>query len=147
MSTKKILLVAVALVVLVAGVYVYREYTRKNKDLSTVGADLTISSANLITSFENNEADANKKFLDKVIQVEGAVKEVAKDEKGYYTVVLGKTDEMSSVRCSMDSVHQAKAATIEKGAMISVKGICTGFNADELLGSDVILNRCVIVKQ
>jgi hypothetical protein len=47
----------------------------------------------------------------------------------------------------MDSVHQQDAAKVSVGTSVTVRGACTGFNKDEMgLGSDVILNRCVIVK-
>jgi len=144
MNIKKKIFIGVAVLATAAGLYGYKEYNRKNRDLASVRADIKIHSADLINAFEKNETEANKKFLDKVIQVDGAVKEVIKDEKGYYTLVLGKDGEMSSVRCSMDTVHQQETAGVLKGNNISLKGICTGFNADELLGPDVILNRCVI---
>jgi hypothetical protein len=46
----------------------------------------------------------------------------------------------------MDSTHQKDAAKLVSGSSTTVRGSCTGFNKDDLgLGSDVILNRCVIV--
>ena len=150
MSTKKKIYLGIAAAVLVGvlGVswYGYKEYTRRNKDLSETKADLQISAADLIKTFEANEQQANAKYLDKIIAVTGNVKEVIKDEKGYYTVVLGEEGSMSSVRCSMDSIHQTEAGKLVAGKQVIVKGACTGFNADELLGSDVILNRSVIDK-
>ena len=144
MNIKKKILIGVAVLAVAGGLYGYKEYNRKNKDLANVRADIKIHDNDLILAFEKNEADANRNLLDKVIQVDGAVKEVIKDENGYFTVVLGKDAEKSSVRCSMDTVHQQDAEKVVQGKTISIKGICTGFNADELVGSDVILNRCVI---
>ena len=69
-----------------------------------------------------------------------------KDESGHYTLILGEEGSMSSVRCSMDSTHQQAADELQINTEVIIKGACTGFNADQLLGSDVILNRCVIVK-
>lgn len=51
---------------------------------------------------------------------------------------------MSSVRCSIDSIHSNEAAVIQPGSLIAVKGICSGYNADEMLGSDVILVRSAV---
>ena len=122
------------------------EYNRTNKDISTVKADVKIPATDLIRQYENNDSLANKKYLGKVIEINGRVKDVKKDEAGYYTVVLGDTADMSSVRCSMDSVHQQDAAMLASGSSATVRGYCTGFNKDDLgLGSDVILNRCVII--
>jgi hypothetical protein len=145
MNWKKKLLIGFGIVLIAAGIYAYKEYNRKNKDLTSASADFKMSSDDLISSFEKNEEVANKKYLDKVIQLDGNVKEVIKDDKGYYTIVFGNHG-MSSVRCSMDTAHQQLVASVMAGKPISVKGICTGFNSDELLGSDVILNRCVISK-
>jgi hypothetical protein len=44
----------------------------------------------------------------------------------------------------MDTANVAKAATVKEGQALTIKGSLSGFNQDELLGSDVILNRCVI---
>jgi len=55
---------------------------------------------------------------------------------------------MNSVRCSIDSNFTSQAAGITAGSPIIIKGICTGYNADELgLGADIILNRCVAIKK
>lgn len=142
-SKKKILLI---LIVIIAGAawYGYRQYNRKNIDLANTRPDMEISGANLIDSFEANEKLANEKYLDKIIAVRGRLKEINRDEKGFYTVVIGEENSMSTVRCSMDSAHQQDIPLMKTGNPIRIKGVCTGFNADELLGSDVILNRAVI---
>lgn len=146
MTTKKIILFAIFIAILSGAWYGYKEYSRKVKDLSKVKAQLQISAEDLITSFENNETAANEMYLDKVIAVKGKIKSVEKDNSGHYAVILGKEASMSSVRCSMDSTHHDEVASLPAGTFITIKGACTGFNADELLGSDVILNRCVAEK-
>ncbi|TAL40817.1 MAG: hypothetical protein EPN92_13960 [Chitinophagaceae bacterium] len=146
MFTKKIIVISAAVAVMAGGIYGYSEYNRKPANLERVRPDVQVSAIELIKTFEDNEQDANAKFLDKVISVKGKIKSVEKNDKGYYTVILGEKEIMSSVRCSMDSVHQQKAAGLTAGTEITMKGACTGYNADELLGSDVILNRCVVSK-
>jgi hypothetical protein len=66
--------------------------------------------------------------------------------QGAGTIVLGDTTDMSGVRCVLDSSANSMTASLQQGAVITVKGAITGFNKDEtgLLGSDVQLNRCVI---
>ena len=146
MKKKKIIFIAIAIAIICGGLYGYKEYTRKVKDLSKVKAHVQMSAADLINAFENDETKANEIFLDKIIAVNGNVKSVEKNDMGYYSVVLGDENNMSSIRCSMDSIHQKDVANLEAGSFITMKGACTGFNADDLLGSDVILNRCVVQK-
>ena len=148
MSGKRSIWLFVIIVIAGAVIYGYREYTRTNKDMTDSKPDHTINASNLVEDFESKEADATKKYNGKVVEVNGPVKTVEKDEKGYYTVILGDTSSLSSVRCSMDTVHQSNAAGLPEGASVIVRGICTGFNKDDLgLGSDVIMNRCVLISK
>lgn len=139
---RTILLIILALVI-VLGFYGYREYFRKNKDLQKVAPEVTITAPELIRAFEADSATANKSYLGKVVAVSGTVKSMERDE-GSATIILGEPGTMSSVRCSMDTAHLAEAAGVKEGGAVTVKGVCTGFNQDELLGSDVVLNRCVL---
>lgn len=127
--------------------YGYKQYERKNKDLAYVRPDVQMTCTDLIRCFEADERSANQKFLDKIIAVTGKVKDVNKDEKGYYTLVLGEDSAMSSVRCSMDTTHAQHLGLVRTGNQITIQGACTGFNSDELLGSDVIMNRAVVVNK
>jgi len=136
----------IAAAIIVGAWFVYSAYSRKVKDLANVSAQIKMHSSELIAAFERNETQANTELLDKIIAVHGNVKEIEKNDHGHYTIVLGDTARLSSVRCSMDSTHIKEITGLKEGSAVTVKGACTGFNADELLGSDVILNRCVIVK-
>ncbi|HEX6180394.1 MAG TPA: hypothetical protein VFZ47_04065, partial [Chitinophagaceae bacterium] len=109
MSTKGRIIIAVLLVAAAAGVYAWKEFNRKNKDLTGVTADHSVQAVAWINEFTNNDTAANAKYLGKVVAVEGMVKQVEKDEEGKYTLVLGDTADMSSVRCSMDSTHATDA--------------------------------------
>lgn len=126
--------------------FFYKEYYRENKDTARLKADYKITAVSIIREFETNESSARKKYSDKIILTEGFVKDIIKDDRGFYSVTLGDTASMSSVKCSMDSIYNAEAAGLQKGTHSSIKGVCAGFNADELLGSDVVLVRCVIDK-
>lgn len=134
------LLFAVAL----AALYVYWEYNRTHKDTLDLNADYSVTASDLLKEFEWDESATSKKYWDKVVLVDGYVKELTKDDRGVYSVVLGDTGSMSAVRCSMDSIHNKDAGNIKQGNRIAMKGICSGFTSDALLGSDVVLVRCVV---
>jgi tRNA_anti-like len=145
---RKIFLFFIAAVLGVAGWYGYKEYSRTNKHLDNVKADVKISAIELIKEYEKNDSIADTKYLGKVIETKGNVKAIEKDDNGYYTIVLADTGTLSSVRCLVDTVYRENAAQVVIGSSGIVRGACTGFNKDEMgLGSDVILNRCVIIQQ
>src|SRR5436190_20326814 len=88
---RKIIIILIALDVAFSAWQGLKEYNRTNKDFSNVKADVKISAVDLIKEFEVNDSIANKKYLDKTIETSGNLKEVVKDEAGYYTLILGDT--------------------------------------------------------
>jgi uncharacterized protein (DUF1330 family) len=140
---KKIVIITLAVVLVAGGLYAYNEYSRKNKAVESVKAELTIEASALLNDFENNIESANSKYLGKIIAVTGTIKAI-ETEANPATIILGDDQSMSSVRCSIDTTYINKVRSLNKGETVTVKGNCTGFNEDDLLGSDVILNRCVI---
>lgn len=146
MNRKAIRNIVIALLLFgaAAAIYVYKEYNRKMVSIAEVSTDYTISDTALISAFTINEKAAHAKYIDKALHVTGQLKAIDKDEKGNYTLVLGDSASLSSVRCSMDSTFAPDKYAIRKGGPVQIKGRCTGFTADELLGADLILNRCVV---
>lgn len=144
MAGKKRVLLAVLLAIIAGAIYIYKEFNRTNVNIAREKSAFTVSATELIKAFTDNDSTASIKYVAKIISVTGLVKNINHDERGYLTVSLGDTLSMSSVRCSVDSMYTGSATTVKPGTTIKVKGNCTGFNADELLGLDVIINRCVI---
>ena len=148
MSIKRVIIIVVVAAIAGGAYYGYKEFNRKNEDLTGVGPTYTLKANDLISEFSANDSASTKKYLGEVIQVEGMIRKVEKDDEGFITVVLGDTSEMSSVRCAMDSLHVNKASNLKINSSINVKGYFTGYEKDDtgILGSDVKLNRCVIVQ-
>ena len=140
----KIILLASALIVIAAGAYFY--VNRKTQSLTDSNADFKISAVKFLEEYSSAQVLSDKKYLGKVIQVEGNLKEIERDDKGSLTFVLGDLTSMSSVRCSIDTTVVIDESAYPVGTAVSLKGECTGFNADDLgLGADIVLNRSVII--
>jgi hypothetical protein len=124
--------------------YGYKKYSADVPSLTDLKTDASISAKDLIGAFEKDSASANKQYLGKILEVTGNIKSIEQEEA---IVILGDNGSSSSVRCSIDSNFVKAISTLNVGNFISIKGHCTGFNPDEMgmgLGSDVILNRCVL---
>jgi hypothetical protein len=143
MNKKRIIIGGIVVVIMLAAIYGWYQYNRTVQGLADVRADFSVNATELIKEFVSREDATNKKYLNKILSVKGTVKNV---ESAQNTIVLGDTSDMSGVRCVLDSSTSSTAGSIQKGAVITIKGAITGFNKDEtgLLGSDVQLNRCVI---
>ena len=140
---RKILLLLVILVIGFLAWYGLKEYNRKNKDLKSLTADIKIDAPSLIADFEKDSSSANRKYTDKIIAVTGNVKKI--DADGNPVIIfLSNPNQMSSVKCSMDSTHAEDYKVIKPGSSITIKGKCTGGETSDLFGTDVTLNYGVI---
>jgi tRNA_anti-like len=141
---KKIFLIITVLIVIAGLVYAFREYNRTNKDLKNVNPDYTTTMNALVADFEKDSSTFNKKYIDKVIEVKGTVKSI--DMDGSPVIIsLGESGSMSSVECSMDSSY-SNFRTVKEGNQVAIKGNCFGGTSDELFGTDVSLNRCILIE-
>lgn len=151
MKKKTIMLRILAVCLLlgvIGGLYAYKEYNRKNVDISETKAAFTMTEMQLINEFTQDQNTSNKKYLGKLLELSGNIKKIDTDQNGHHTIILGADSNMNSVRCSIDSSFNTESHKLIVGSPIVIKGICTGYNADDLgLGSDVILNRSIVIKK
>lgn len=142
MKTIHIIILVGVLALLGGGCYAYSEYNRGHKDLATAKADVVLADAALIKAFVDNETAANGQYLDKVIKIEGTVKNIEKNPEGFYTVYLGAAGGENSVACEMSKEHNAEAETLKAGDKAVFQGKCAGFNI-----LDVSLTECALEKK
>ncbi len=140
MKRKNLLIFITIILITSFGIYAgKRIYNKPHLNVAEKAPDNSLLSQNLITEFENNETQANAKYLEKIIKVSGEISEleIAKETR---IIVLKGQNSTSSVMCYLTAEENKKWATLKQGDAVSVKGICTGY----LL--DVVLINCVLVK-
>lgn len=146
MKKKKILWIVLA-VLLLAGIfgawYGFREFNRKHQDSAVASPDFEMTCSECCKSFSENDSSAYRKFAGKLLSIDGVLSAV-ENQDGDISVVIFDSSTNTSIRCSMDSVHAQDALKVAPGTYVNIKGQCAGFNKDELLGSDIILNRCAL---
>ena len=135
---KRIVLITLLIILFSAGIYIYKEYNRKPARLNNLPAVVNINADTLISQFALNEAEANKKYLGKVISVKGFINKIDNQQDTLLTILLGDSLLSSSVSCLMDSSYIKLKKVFTPGVQIIIKGICTGYLMD------VELNRCVV---
>lgn len=96
-----------------------------------------VNALDLFNAFESNEAEANTKYLDKVLEITGVVSEITANQEKQPIVVLESGNMIFGVRCTM----QHDQANTHIGDTVSIRGICTGYL------SDVIITNGTISKQ
>src|SRR5436190_2957023 len=97
---RKIVLFILFLAAGVIGWYGYGEYSRSHKDLINAKAKYNISATELLHEFEARDSSiTNKKYDDQVLEISGNVKEIKNNNQSDYTVLLGDSNNISSVQC------------------------------------------------
>ena len=134
---KRLLGIGLLLALLGLGVG-YFMYNKPHQNMDKAKVDVALEASELFTAFETNEAEANEKYLDKIIKVSGTVKEVSTDDEGNISVTLESGSEMFGVVCQMDDLTKHAKTNFEPGEQITFKGVCTG------MLMDVVLVRCVV---
>jgi hypothetical protein len=114
---------------------------QSKKGIDGIHAEFNISPEKLVQEFETNEEIANKKYLDKIILIEGKINSISTREDGPTTIVMNASNPMNSVSCELNKKESEKYLTIKNGDIIKIKGICSG------LLMDVVLVDCVIVNE
>ncbi len=117
----------------------YYMYNKPHEQMAGAKATYELSANELFSEFEGDEAAANEKYLDEVIEVEGTVKAVSQDEDGTVSITLSTDGDMFGVICQLDNLSTPKRTEFEVGEKVAFKGICTG------MLMDVVLVRCVEV--
>jgi hypothetical protein len=135
---KKALLALLVLVLigLATGLYLWN---KPHEDIAAAKPDLLIAATDLFSAFETDEAAANAKYLDKLVEVVGTVAESEINEDGSVRVVL-ETGGMFGVACSLDPLAKHLRTAFPVGEQIRLKGRCSGYNLD------VQLDRCVEIR-
>ena len=137
---KKRLLLIVALLVLAALGYGIYLFTLKAPVVAQGETDFRMSTDQLVALYEQNEDSANRKLLNQIIEVRGAVTTVAQDSTGT-SIALSSSNPMSVVNCRFDASINEKLRRVKTGDTISVKGKCTGFLMDvNLTNCDILSN-------
>ncbi|MFW5645632.1 MAG: OB-fold protein [Bacteroidota bacterium] len=137
--SRNVIYIGVAIILVVAIIAVYF-YQLGHDDLSRLKPAYEITAETLYFEFSENEATANEKYLDKVLQVTGILKDMEIKSDSTWNLVLKTSDPHGSVVCSFDDYTLPKQHLLEAGNMITVRGICSG------MLMDVLLNNCVLIK-
>ena len=132
-SIKRWTILLVTLAIITALLVGYRIYNKPHRSAAE-GPALVLNAADLAAAYNKNEADANKQYLGKTLELTGVVDAVLENQQHGKTIML-QGDAMSGVQCAMlDS-----AVTAVKGDSITIRGFCNGFLAD------VVMDRCILI--
>lgn len=112
-------------------------YNKPRTGVLSKATDASVTAAELYDKYSVAEAEANKLYLNKVIEVSGEVDDITGNENN--TIILLRGQGMGGVSCLFATGAYLKGKPLKKGMHVVIKGRCTGFNID------VNLVDCIII--
>lgn len=135
---KKYSFFLISIFLLVLGYLTYR-VVLFNKSVKNTESEFTISATQLLTEFEQNEKQSDKKYTNKIITIYGNVKNIS-HLNNRRTIILSSNNN-SSIICDLDDKETIDTNTIKVNQQLYIKGICKGYL------KDVILLNCFLDTQ
>lgn len=132
---KKKIIIGIVILGLLGLAYGSYEYFRPHQSLKNLQSDVTLTAQELFTEYETDETTSNEKYLDKVIEVTGTIKDISTNKEGITSITLDAANDLSGVICELDK--DGKHRNFKTGETVIFKGMCTG------MLMDVVLVRCV----
>lgn len=145
-SLKRKLLTAVGLLILAGAAIVWYLFSLTFDDTATIRPDFTVSADALLSEFNNNDAAANAKYTEKIIEVTGRVSEV---EAVDTTVNIKMADSTtgSFIIFAFQAKDAAAARAIKAGETATIRGSCNGGTYSAILDTrSVSFKRSVLTR-
>ncbi|MEM7484265.1 MAG: hypothetical protein AAF348_03565 [Bacteroidota bacterium] len=118
--------------------YVFFNAAPFSGDIVDYSPEIAISSEFLLDRFVEDEQGASAAYMEKVIEVEGEVKEVT-FLNNRYTVLLYSGSKVSYVMCDMRTEQAEMVRKLKEGDKIKLKGVFKGFLMDAIMLNCVLL--------
>lgn len=136
MKQKKVILFAVAILCLIAGITGFYLYNKPRATAATEKTQITIAAKALFQAFATDEQHAEKKFGGKILEVTGTVADVQPTGSSFSVLLSGDSTGIGGINCAITDSTATKPA---QGETITIKGRCTGFLMDVTLSDASML--------
>jgi hypothetical protein len=118
-----------ALFVLAAILFFLQQYYKPHASIVKLKTDFTVSAADILSEFQQDEATAAPKYNDKVVEISGTLVAKKKTDDGSALLIL--QDTMEGISCQLDPEWAKENASVldglAEGSPVHVKGVCKGY--------------------
>jgi len=113
-------------------------YNKKHADTAKAKPDFIVTATSLQKEFEDNEATASARYVNKILEVTGIIAVVTPLANNHLNLSLKTGNEMSNVICAFPAI--ADPSKLKTGEEVTLRGECSGFLMD------VLLKNCAIIR-
>jgi hypothetical protein len=109
-------------------------YQKPSEKVISEQAEFNVKAVDIFNEFDKNEAVANKKYLNKVVSVDGKIADISAVDSLGINIILRADNPLFGVSCQVPS--GSRDARLKVGDQVQITGLCTG----KLM--DVVLVKC-----
>lgn len=91
---------------------------------------VTVSAKNLISYFKEDKERYATLYVDKVIAIEGIIKEINYINNRHTILLRGDKEDLSLVICDMQTDQTQKTKSLKRGDTVLLKGVFKGYLKD-----------------
>lgn len=136
MKTRKLfytIIISVAVAGAIAALAFYAIFFKSHRSIDNEQA-ISVTAVQLFSDFVANEQDANKRYLDKAVEVTGKITEITSNMERHTVVALATDDILFGVRCTLLDAQ----TSLQPGDTVRIKGICKGFLSDVIITNGIL---------
>ncbi|HTE23327.1 OB-fold protein [Flavitalea sp.] len=132
--TKKTSLIVIVFLLLGLALTAYLMYTHENPDQVSKTPDHIVTANQLLTEFEKDVATASARYIDKIIQFSGSLKNI--DTSG--SIIVGAPETQGEIIVAIDPRYKKSLAGRTKDEIVIVQGVCGSYIRDEASPDDLL---------
>lgn len=125
----KLALAGIGILLLILAAVGWYLYNKPHAGVANIEADVSVTAAQLYKDFQQDETLANKKYLNKVIEVSGNIADV-QHINDVQIILLNSGETLGGVSCRLNNSDNNKNYTVKKSGKLTVKGRCSGYLMD-----------------
>ncbi len=125
-------------IVAIMAIIAVRTYNKPHRQVATETPAFTMKASELVEDFLADEARANADYSGKIVQLEGTLKEIVRNDSSLI-LVMGDTVEMIGVSAYLQQDEEVEGGELQPGEVITVKGICDGMLLDVIIGNAILI--------
>jgi hypothetical protein len=129
---KKLLITGLVLAIIGAGIYWYIA-TEKFGDTKGEKAAFEVNAIDFIREFRKDDSAANKKYIEKIITVNGRVSQLEAPDSSTVNVKFIDTTTGDYAIFAFQEQDLSEAKSLKTGDSVSVKGSCSGLTYSETI--------------
>ncbi len=111
----------------------YKLYNKQHRSIESE-IFIPISASQLFDDYENDEENSDKKYLNKVLEVNGVVSDVLTNQHDEPVIFLKTNSPLYGVSCTMIKFIDSE---IQPSMNVTIKGVCKGYLSDVIITKGV----------